>query len=693
MTPCQSDKWLCNIAMFYFIPRKTLALKPWMNEKIFFPESPEITVLGPRVELMKERHMRAFMRIFWIAVTLLSIDSFVVCQTNQDQTNENIDQKWNDLKNKFINTAQNVGDGAVGFLKGMGQSVGIVTADYHYSFQVWNDTSKAVLGATKRIVPAMGTTISEDYDYAQLVAAFTNSGQAFANQQLYFTVVLFADPANSFAGYLGKASVQDLQNVAGNSSQFQLLTRDIYPWQKDDNNMYFYRVYELKGQLKAEYLGVKTASTDFLGMFYNSSVKDVGFSFAKGVQEYKVTLEAGTFNSLESTSTLFPPIRPLEGQKKDFTFFEGKRIFYKIPIAQEGIGNVSYNENTKSFDPAGPMLYTYEVFSGSDGLAVTIQGLGIGNFDQPVSGKLRDINPVQCHVWHQSAAQANVQRQKDTKKGASIDTSSIPYDAPETFWISYQTKDFIIKQKVEYGKILDFTLIRPQLKEKEAWLYGVTLLTNDEGKAKKFLDRLSAGKIGHGAVYTAAGLIGKQLDLSNIKANKNGIVSDTDPKDPDHTGVVGYVLFADSFLPTGVDSNAEFYYFVPPPDLRIDQLMNAFYLDDNAYEKSKDGAIVLKDAVQKELTDHFISWLRNYAASPDTVKNEVRQFVLQHGNKALFTKPDLPPAQRTLTPQAEHMMSTILTGPVSIANYPLMRKAGINYYVFTLGEKPDNWPS
>ena len=63
-----------------------------------------------------------------------------------------------------------------------------------------------------------------------------------------------------------------------------------------------------------------------------------------------------------------------------------------------------------TYVPADPMLYTYEVFQGSQGLDVSMQGLGIGNYTQTV-GKdstknvVRDINPLECHVWYQSSDQ------------------------------------------------------------------------------------------------------------------------------------------------------------------------------------------------------------------------------------------------------------------------------------------------
>jgi hypothetical protein len=319
-----------------------------------------------------------------------------------------------------------------------------------------------------------------------------------------------------------------------------------------------------------------------------------------------------------------------------------------------------------------------------------MQGLSIGNFPQPVSGKTRDINPVKCHVWRQSAAQA---QQIAAQSKNAPDPNSIPFDANETFWVVYKTADYQLMQKIDAGRVVDFTVVRPQIKEKEAWLYGVTLQTTDDNLAKKFLDRLASGKIGQGAVYSQVGLVGDQFDLSKLQPNSNGKIVDVDPKDSTSSGVTGFVLFADRFLPTGVDSSADFYYYVQPPQLRIDQLISNMYLDDSDYIKDSSGAIVLKPDIMQELATNLVNWINGYAKDKVKVAADIKNYLAQKGNKSLFAATDPTTNAVAITPQGQHMIDALLTGPISIANYPLVRKSGVNYYVFGLGSKPDGWPS
>ncbi len=613
-------------------------------------------------------------------------------QGNQGTDQQGIDQKWSDLKDKFVNTAQGAADGGLNFLKGMGQSIGVVTADYHYSYVVWNDSNVLVLAGQQRVVPAMGANISEDYDNSALIQPFSTSGKTFFNQQLYLNVVLYADPANTFFAKLTPTTDLNkfLTVASGQFGNLQIMFRQIYPWSPNDNNIYYYRVYFGGSQLKAEYLGVKTDSTDFLGSFFNNSKQEGQLSFTKDGKQYTVTLEILSFNSLQSTANNPTSIRPGPGETRSFVFTAGGKSAGSIPVQPLGIGNVAYNDTTKQYDPAGPMLYTYQLYDGATGPMVSMQGLSIGNFPQPVAGKVRDINPVKCHVWRQSATQ---EQQISVQNKEQTDPSSIPFDAVESFWVVYKTADYQLMQKIDAGKVADFTVVRPQIKEKEAWLYGVTLQTMDDAQAKKFLDRLASGKIGQGAVYSQVGLVGNKFDLSKLQANSNGKIVDVDPKDAASSGISGFVLFADRFLPTGVDSSADFYYYVQPPQLRIDQLISNMYLDDSFYIKDSSGALVLKPDVMQELTTNLINWVNNYNKDKTKVATDIKNYLALKGNKSLFAAIDPKTNAAAITPQGQHMIDALLTGPISIVNYPLVRKSGVNYYVFGLGSKPDGWPS
>jgi hypothetical protein len=480
-------------------------------------------------------------------------------------------------------------------------------------------------------------------------------------------------------------------------NKYKILRRDIYPWAPNDTNVYYYRTYTDKNIIKGEYLGIKGTTSDFLGTFYNSTDVDVQLQFLKDGQSYTITLEKQSFNLLQSTPNNPTSIRPASNEQRAFTFTkDGTSIGY-IPIAPLGIGNVIYNEQTKQFDPAGPMMYTYEVYKEQDGsLAVSLQGLSIGNFVQSTSTRIRDINPLACHVWIQSAAQAQAAAQ--TQQGKQQDTGSIPFDIPEIVWVAYKTKDYALQQKISVGTVSDFMIMRPQLAEQEAWLYCVSLPMTDETKAKKFLDRLTNGIIGQKAIYTEITDV-TNIDITKLQPNTNGIVDDS--KGTGSSGLTGYILFADRFAPSGVGLGP-FYYYVPAVQLRVDQLIANMLLDNSYYTTDESGSTIMKGEIQSELTKKFVQWISQYPKDPKSVRADVLKYLQQKGNKTLFTEsssaqksvnPLTGTEQKTLTAQGNHLLDALLTGPISIAHYPILRQAGTNYYVFALGEKPTFWPS
>lgn len=651
-----------------------------------------------------------------ISQRFISLIFFILVQAlNCDDQNKSADQKWSDLKGQVVDTAKSVGSGASNFLKGMGQSVGIVDKSYHYSYQVWNDTSLTVLLVQQDLANLMGAAFPKGGDNkGKIIGAFSNTGDQLYKQQLYFVIYLYADPENrEMAKFIAQTTQGPIRGTTDISAQiltglitsliskisggggpfasidkYQILYREINPWAANDDNIYFYRVYTQKGKPYGEYLGVKAPTTDFLGMFYNSATSDVQMKFTKAGISYTVTLESSTFSPLQALETP-NSIRPAAGKQASLIFLNNGVQFASIPIFDQAIGNVSWNEQTKTYDPAGPMLYTYQIYNDDkNALQVTTQGLSVGRYDQPVSGKIRDINPVRCFIWRQSADQFNKIQQKESAK-SNVSTDSVPFDnQAESFWISYKTADSTVQQKIEIGATGHATFIRPQIKEKESILYGVSLSTKDDTQAKKFLDRLHAGIIGQGAVYSKVGIAGSKFDLSQIAPNQNGLIADNNPLDKNSSGVTGYIIFADKFLPTGIDSSADYYYIVPPAQLRVDQLVNNLYLDDSSYAKSDKGGIVIKPELATQFTESIIKWITQYPVSASYVTNEVTQFFLQRANPALFVK-----GQKQLNDQGKHMLDTFINGPISIAHFPLLRQAGTDYYVFGLGTKPDSWPS
>ncbi len=337
-----------------------------------------------------------------------------------------------------------------------------------------------------------------------------------------------------------------------------------------------------------------------------------------------------------------------------------------------------------------PKLYTYKVYDLPPGPVVEIQGVGIGNFDQPVSGRIRDINPAKCTLWYQSAAQAQEITQKKQKgePQQKEDYSVEPFDLPENIWVNYQTKDYTYHKKVTPGQMLDFTLLRPQLSEEAGWLYIVSFKDDNDKKAQKFLDRLHKGLIGQGAIKTdITKPIDKKNILTNMRANPNGIVDDT--KGPGSSGITGIILLADQYKPQGL-GDGPFYYVLEPSVLRVDQFVNVIWFDEKFYEKDpKTGLLTgLSKTVMQGLAQNLPQWITQYKKDKDGAKAAVKLFLQEKANQGLFVDPKVAAGSRVFTKQGQGLFESTITGPISIENYPIMRKAGSSYVI----AKPDDLP-
>jgi hypothetical protein len=657
-----------------------------------------------------------------------------------------------DLAGDVVDKVKDVYNGAGGMLKGLGQGFGLVTPDYYYNYRVFNDSHAPIFVAEQRLTGFLGATFKGNIVQGGLLAPTAH--QEFLKRQLYLAIYICAgedtseyyktprdymskwgmiigkhaliSPASEIVGQIAKAfgynKIDDINQWLGGTlgsllgsvvgsivtvfakgvpftykdelDKHSILKKIIYPWQPNDNNVYYYRAYtdvaDQKPKIKGEFLSLKGTSSEFSGQFYNSANQDIILTFSKDGIDYTVTLESGSFNMLES-STQTNSIRPPNGQIRWFQFYTAKPVsdrnaFSARPIAAEGIAymiNTSKDEANPKYVVGNPLQYSYKIYNAiipASGLDVALQGLSIGNFDQPVSGKVRDINPAECHLWCVSAEQAQYLEQ-------NITYSTEPFDVPEQVWVTYKTSDYTYQQKVIIGSILDFTILRPQIKEQLGILFVVSLQTNDEAKAKKFLDRLNAGQIGKEALFSEA-IIDKNNILTHMTPNLHGVIDDT--KGTGNSGIKGIILLADQFAPQGLGAGP-YYYIVQPSELRVDQFASVIWFDRQFYLP---GTNYLRDDVMKELAEKLPQWIVQYRIDKEGARTALKNYVLEKGSKeqGMFQNPSAAPKDRIFTKQGEELLQTLISGPISLENYPLLRKGGKNYYVINFGKQPENWP-
>jgi hypothetical protein len=592
-------------------------------------------------------------------------------------------------------------------VQGLGESVGIVSSDYKYSCRFFNDTPAAITAAIQRVTPVLGAKFSGEVTKNADIFPFQNSGDKFYGLQLYFTIWMLRGEAQNYQKYGSDVIKQGAiigSTVPGLGSAIGALIgsvtiekglqkggfflKQIWSGIKNDNNIYFYRAYTDKGEVKGEYLGVCSTSKEFVGIFYNSTAqKDISVKYIVDKDTYQATLEPGTFNLLSNAnpSAIRPPT---SDEKRAFIFYKGTDVLSGIPVTSEGIATLQIDPKSDPQNPkyvvGAPYAYTYEVYQGDKGPAVGLQGLAIGNHVQtialgadgkadPTKSVVRDISPVVCHIWVQSAQQFNQQVQKKDPKAVPA-----AYDAPEQLWVAYKIHDMTLYKKLDLGKQTDVTFLRPQFSEAQALLYIVAVQTNDDAKAQQFLERLTSGKLVQGSLEVPTKFDTATLLATTLQPNEQGIIDDT--QGPGASGVRGWILLTDTFLPRGVGTGP-FYYTTLPALLDIDSLTNPLipFLDTKAMMGGSQEETALSQALYKIVQ----GWLTAYQKSPNEAKNAVGQTIQQYGYDSIKKDKKL----------SDQLITIVVDGPVGLAHLPLRRQAGICNYVYNFGEKPDDWLS
>jgi len=604
-------------------------------------------------------------------------------QTIIINTDDGVDQ----LTNAFNGAWGSVKDYGENFGTGIAESFSgkCLKEDCNYTLIVWNDSPGTINVAIEDVKKLMGINVDGSVNHEVQVPPYENKGGVpkgiFWHMDLYFKVALQID-VNNLGLY---ESYSAAQKPSGLTNWNTIFRKNIaYP---DAKNIYYYRTYTDKSVPKAEYLGIKTTTNEFNGVFTNSAAQSVTLKFMKNNQNYEVTLESGTFSLLSSDSQTPHSIRPAKDatEKRFLTFLKDGTIFATLPLKAEAICNMQQNPAKPSeYIPSDPMLYTYEVFQGAQGLEVSMQGLALGHYPQTLGADakknvVRDINPMECHVWYQSPEQY--------KKKMNEGDTDVPFEPYGQVWISYVTKDSLFQKKIKAGDVVDFSIIRPLVSEKKSSLFVVFVVTQDDSKAKAFIKRLTDGVIGQDAlapVVTVSNFNASTV-LSSVQPNVRGIIDDT--KGNGNSGVIGLVLLVDTFSPRGLGSGP-YYYVIPPALLRIDQLSGllATFLDSKKVSTDKS---VLK-AFADDLDKKIIAWIAAYQTNKAGVTQEITNFIQQFGADGFF---ETKGGSKTLNALGQHGLNMLLSGPVSFAHYPIIYQAGSNDFILLAGEKPKDWPT
>ncbi len=488
--------------------------------------------------------------------------------------------------------------------------------------------------------------------------------------------------------------------------------------------------------------------------FYNSSGTDVQVSLKYGTEDYTCTLEKYSYNSLSvppaeakksssaqtsvtalSSDVSTPQELGLNSVKTDDVVTQGARISSAPVVASQpqsksatSIKNsmkkvedeatppfslrpntlsfASYDAATKKYVPfrsfylqskgfeGGPC--TIEIFQdpGKE-LEVGMQGLNPGNYDLPVTPRVRDLTPCPCTFWYQSFEQ-----------GGSIEGYS---NLPGQMWVVYAGADSPIQAKVIPGQAVGWDLVRPLVDQGDQYVYFVYVATADDQVAQKFVTKLAARIVGENVVDQYEKIVNSPVVLSSTNQNlditdnsgahvkesltpdqqvaalmgnlqiSQGVIEDLDQ------GIIGYIVGADVFTPKGLGFG-KFHYVLAPSVISMNNLVS---LLQGSLDSSKTADLGGSDAnVQSSLNGKVNDWFIVYMKNPAEVRDQVERFLMKYGNAKIVDA-----ATGSLTKFGQFRLQDILTGSNSL-KFPSMKLSTVtNQYVYDFGKSaPDKMP-
>lgn len=622
----------------------------------------------------------------------------------------------------FTSTMEGIGSTAKQMAYGMAESFGMDPPGYNYTFRFANNSNSIGECEARRIKQYQGLMIKRgSIESHTLGPAEISSVSEFNDIGLYLEVILRCDGNDLYTN-----------NII-----------NLLPSYKQNNETYFYNIFENADGPAAESLGIgKTTSKNFLASIFNRTHEIQKVTFPYGNKLFTVQLDSESSNTLMSPSALQTttkyPIRPTsDSAVLDF----GKAG--QIIIQPEGLATGEKGKDGK-WTNVQPMNYHYEIVYPVVGdeqdltsCKVITRGFVPGNFSRETKGRIRNITPVECLVWNKSAEQVG-----DAEPSyAYID------DKSRSVWVAYSFSNFTIKDasgnvlyngqepiimQVPSGQAVQLFFMRPSLdvetkltqqdllqmqnlepvkkfhelqtesilgkpasdfvvnvyetiktlapETPKASLYIVSINTNDPQDAKRFLKNLMAGSI---AIPETPSLTSPQFtqEMQNQLLTEKLTVDLGVLKDQD-TGLNGYLLCYDVFTPYSGENPGPYYYSVKPPlaFLKLSKMALDTYLNQSALTGTGNLSTI------NNLIENWAQELWGAATKKQgivNVREKVTTYLKENGRDGLFdvTKGKL---DKTKYSWMWNMgLNDIIVGPRGLANIPFQWAAGKNHYPFS----------
>jgi hypothetical protein len=520
--------------------------------------------------------------------------------------------------------------------------------------------------------------------------------------------------------------------------------------EKSEQETNYYHTYTFNGAIGAEFMGPGLTggpfgtTTDFEGVFYNKRSSPVQLTFKKNGNQYTVSLDGESFNTLASDKAVTDSIRS-ESEPRNFIFTDGTSTLATIPIPAQGIGqkvedtdiipDSAKSTSTEKKMKVVPMTTTYEIMP----TGVGIQGYNMGNYDQfgilvdavaPVAGvgesapqgssvdaqltrktdpdvyPWRSLNPIPCSFWYKSTQRATQDYTKAAEaQGNKLESQPLFVDDLEQVWVAYDSGDFPDKplmQRLQPDVVSTINIIRPTVKKGLAHVYVFSIATASEDDARAFLKEAVSKQ---NLLETILG-----IDQAYDVVNAVSVTNDDKPKGSytAANGVTGYLLYVDNFISYGsADASPRFYEIMPPllDAATFAQTLLQLFSESVAFaeENAKvDGKVVIKPS-------DLIGWLKifnqnrsllkgatigmhnasSYAQQLETLVPDLMTRVKAHGAEGLFVE-----GSKNFSNYGYQTLYLAFFMPRGFYRPPLLRMVGTNVTGdMKEGDKvPTGWP-
>lgn len=612
-----------------------------------------------------------------------------------------------DLDN-LKNTVTALGDQFKEFGKGLAESFGMNPPGYHYSFRMFNNTNSIIEAEARRIKTYQGVFIKQDSIEQWSLNPTEESGPTrFNGINLYLEVVARANGSQIFS-----------DSIVDQMSDYKTSTPAVV----------FYNIYESATGMHGESLGTnKTTSDQFLGSIYNTLQNQQAMTFLFADQMFTVKLDPLSYNFLSSNNKISNSVRPQQGSRV-FDFGTAG----KISVAAQGLATGQLKDGTMQNVQAD--LYHYEIIGTQAAPKAITVGFNPGNFNQPLTQRLRTITPLAFLIWNKSPDQV-IQEEGFVAVTLPNTTTWAVYTAPGWSNSTMATTDTVMA-KIPVGQALHFYGMRPLIdtpnyltpdemikmqnlqptktfgtettlqtlgvnlapvdifksikdqapKTAKAPLYIVSIDTTDDTKAKAFLQNLIQGKI---SLPVAPSLSSSSL-IQDITQSLTTKLSTTSGqlKDP-ASGITGYLLLYDSFVPYG-NGGGPYFYTIEPPLKLIAPIFSELspFINKSLYAT---------DDAAKSVKTTIAQWISTASSQSDTgaaikaVYDLALTYLKDNGVDALFAKNSDGSLDKTkLTWMGNMGLNKVVSGPTGVVNAPVQYRSGMSHFVYSNSSVPSS---